>query len=300
MALLADAHTLVVPPEALRKILVISSFADDDPLKDYLTGSLKATGHEWAGKAEIVYKSARTRAEFVEALNEFYGGVLIFDGHGANNATEPVGKLLIGSEAADVWEFRNKVRIPPIVILSACDTHGIDASSQATVGNGFLLLGARTVLATLLPMGGQAAASFIARLVLRIVEFVPTAISTRKRALDWTEVISGMLRMLLASELLDALVGPPDGRDTPRGRFQTEANVHINMRESETWFEDLLGRIAQHRGETVERVSARAEGVIARSQAIRYVQLGNPESILIEDTDVRELVMGIYRQANDQ
>ncbi|MBX9590840.1 MAG: CHAT domain-containing protein [Hyphomonadaceae bacterium] len=300
MALLTQPPAIVVPPDALHKILVVSSFADDDPLREVLTGSLEAMREGWADKAEVVFKRVRNRAEFIDALNSFDGGILIFDGHGADNASEPIGKLVIGGEAVDVWEFRGKVRIPPIVILSACDTHGIDASSQATVGNGFLFLGARTVLATLLPVNGPASAVFIARLLLRIVEFLPAALAEKKRALNWTEVVSGMLRMLLASEMLDALVGPPAIPDTPRGKMQSQANIDINVREEDGWFDNLLERIAAHRGEALATVASKAETVIARSQAIRYVQLGNPEMILIEDGEVGKRVMEIYRQANEE
>jgi CHAT domain len=157
----------------------------------------------------------------VTALNAYDGQILIFDGHGADNATEPVGKLVIGNDLIDVWELRNKVRIPAIVILSACDTHGIDALSHATVGNGFLFLGARTVLATLLPVNGFQSASFVARLIYRLADFIPAALSSRKRVLNWTEIISGMLRMTFASEVLDELIGPPDREGSPRARKAT-------------------------------------------------------------------------------
>jgi hypothetical protein len=80
------------------------------------------------------------------------------------------------------------------------------ASSQATVGNGFLAIGVRTVLATLLPVGGVSSAVFIARLLHRIADFLPAALRAEERTLDWTEVISGMLRMLLASEIVSELV----------------------------------------------------------------------------------------------
>src|SRR5262249_29762220 len=136
-----------------------------------------------------------------------------------------VGKLLIGREAVDVWELRGRVRMPPIAILSACDTHGIDASSQATVGNGFLAIGVRTVLATLLPVGGVSSAVFIARLLYRIADFLPAALQAKGRTLSWTEVMSGMLRMLLASEIISELVEAKDGDFSKRESVQMKANT---------------------------------------------------------------------------
>jgi hypothetical protein len=176
MALLAEPLPLVYQPDAFRKILLVTAFADDDPLRAKIVGALKAIQGQWENKVEIIIRKAQSRGELIDALNGFDGLMMIFDGHGADNAEEPVGKLIIGKEAIDVWELRGQVRVPPIVILSACDTHGIDASSQATVGNGFLFLGARTVLATLLPVGGNASAIFIGRLIYRLADFLPTGL----------------------------------------------------------------------------------------------------------------------------
>jgi hypothetical protein len=279
----------------LQKILVVSSFSDDDPLKNVLTSALDAIRERWETKTELIFKAVRNQAEFIDALNGFDGCIMIFDGHGADNADEPVGKIVLGNEPIDVWNLRGKVRIPPIVILSACDTHGIDASSHATVGNGFLALDARTVLATLLPVGGVASAAFIGRLIYRIADFLPAMLKAAERVLNWTEVIAGMLRMLLASEMLDRLVGPPAPVDSPRGEIQTSANIEINTHDEE-WYDKLLDRIAAQRGETRERIESRAAAILARSEAIRYVQLGNPETILIDDGTIHNRILSEYGQ----
>lgn len=283
MGLLTEPITLTFTPKQLHQILVVSCFRDNDPLRNILVGSLEAIRNQWEGKAEIIHKTAKNAAEFIEALNEFDGNIFIFDGHGAGNADTPVGKIMIADEAIDVWSLRGSFRTPPIVILSACDTHGIDASSQATIGNAFLGIGARTVLATLLPVDGPSSAGFIARLVYRIAEFIPAVLSAKIRVLNWTEIISGLLRMLLTSEILNALVGPPAPQGTPRARLQAIADIEINSREFDDWYERLLDAIAEYRDEDFETVRSKARNVLARSEAIRYVQLGNPETILIDD-----------------
>ena len=294
MGQLASAVTLTFKPADLQKVLVVSSFEKDDPLRNAMTGAINAVRHQWEGKAEIVFRTASTVEEFKRALNEFDGCILIFDGHGADNAKEPVGKLAIGNDLVDVWDLRGHVRTPPIVILSACDTHGIDASSQATVGNGFLFLGARTVVATLLPVGGEASALFVSRLIYRLADFLPAALNANKRVLEWTEVIAGMLRMSLASELLDDLVGPPAPLESPRIQLQLKANMYINADGDENWYERLLADIAEHRGQGVAVVATKAASIVARSDAIRYVQLGNPETILIDDGRIRKKVLSEY------
>ncbi|HML07875.1 MAG TPA: CHAT domain-containing protein [Xanthobacteraceae bacterium] len=288
MGLLVEPRPIVVAPESLMDFLVVSTFEDDDRLKDVLKQALEVTRDGWEKRARVTFRTAQSKEEFIDALNSFEGAFLIFDGHGVNNANEPVGKLMLGSEAIDVWELHRKVRVPPIVILSACDTQGIDASSHATVGNGFLFLGALTVLATLLPVGGLSSAAFISRLVYRVAEFVPTAIAARGRVLNWTEVVSGMLRRFLASELLDALVGPPGDADTPQGKLLVKAGEDIDVREDNHWFDNLLERIAENRGQHLAAIQAKAQSLIARAEAIRYIQLGNPELIIIDDGKTRE------------
>src|SRR5262249_12946036 len=140
MALLSPGVHLTFTPQELQKILLLSSFRPDDPLRNALRSALEVTKSGWVGKVDLVSKEANTKQEFIDALNAFDGYILIFDGHGADNSNDPVSKLMIGGEAVDIWELRGHARVPPIVILSACDTHGIDATSHATVGNGFLAL----------------------------------------------------------------------------------------------------------------------------------------------------------------
>lgn len=296
MALLTGPTPITLPPTALQDVLVLSSFMANDPLRNILTTSINAIRFDWEGKVKVSFQFVQNEADFVEALNRFDGAILIFDGHGADNSSEAIGKLVLGGQAVDVWQMRGKVRVPPIVILSACDTQGIDASSHATVGNGFLALGARTVLATLLPVNGVASGSFVARLIYRIAEFLPAALNANIRCLNWTEVISGMIRMLLASEILDGLVGPPSPLNSPRGQIQVATNMAINTHDTE-WFDKLLRSIWEYRKEPEDRIRERANGIVARSEAIRYVQLGNPETILIDDGRIQAAVMSEYSGA---
>ena len=102
-----------------------------------------------------------------------------------------------------------------------------------------------------------------------------------------------MLRMLYASEVLDKLVGPPAPAESPRGKIQSAANMDINTGD-EGWYDNLLDRIAQHQGDRRESVNSKAKAVLARCEAIRYIQLGNPETILIDDGTIRDRVSKEY------
>lgn len=293
MGQLTNSATVTFHPDDLRKILVVSSFAEDDPLKTTLVDAIKTVMPSWKKNEDLTFAFVRDRKEFVEAINAFDGRIIVFDGHGAHNANDPISKIILGSEPIDVWSMRSEVRLPPIVILSACDTHGIDASTPATAANGFLALGARTVLATLLPVGGEESAAFIARLVFRIVRFPPAALADYKRVINWTEVIGGMLRMMLATEILDQLVDPPTGKSELRIKLHNRVNLDINT-GNDNWYENLLAGIASGKNEHRARTDAKANAVLARSEAIRYIQLGNPESILIDDGSIRERILTEY------
>jgi len=287
---LAKNEPVTVTPETVQDILVVSSFLPADPLRNAMRDALVRMAPRLAGKVRVRHVRVSTVEELETALNEFEGAVMIFDGHGSLDDGQGVGTLMIGDKPLDVWSLRGRVRAPPIVLLSACDTHGVDAASHATVGNGFLAMGSMTVLATLLPVGGHEAAEFIGRLLYRLAEFIPAALAARRRVLNWTEIVTGMQRMIVVSEILDVLVNKADGPFTPRGLLQTAANLNINAGEPE-WYERLLAAIAEHRGETLDVVTTLAERVISRSEAIRYIQLGHPENILIDDGSIHASVV---------
>ena len=99
--------------------------------------------------------------------------------------------------------------------------------------------------------------------------------------------------MLLATEMLDQLVSFPTPKGTPRWQMQFKANGDINMAD-EMWFDNLIENIAAYRGEQKDAVEQRAKGVMAHSEAIRYAQLGSPETILIDDGRIRASVMEEY------
>jgi hypothetical protein len=62
------------------------------------------------------------------------------------------------------------------------------------------------------------------------------------------------------------------------------------------WYERLMVDIAGHRDEAVEAVTLLAERIVARCEAIRYVQLGHPENILIDNGGIRAAVLPVAMQ----
>lgn len=285
MGELIEPRLLLLHPDALRKVLVVSAFENNDPLRNVMRGALQQSRMQWNDKIEFVFVSASNEKDFVEALNKFDGAVMLFDGHGMHNADDPVSKIMIGNNAIDVWSLRNKVSVPPIVLLSACDTHGIDASTHATSANGFIAIGARSVLGTWLPVGGVASAHFFVRLMLRFNAYAPAALAAFKRSVTWTEMISGMLRMYFASEILTLFVAPPAPGPTKRSKMQSKANYNING-GNPAWFDELVLDIAAFRNESVANVRQKVVEAIALTESIRYLHLGRPDTILINDGTV--------------
>lgn len=231
---------------------------------------------------EIQNVFARTKDDFVKALNSFEGVIMIFDGHGVHEKNG-IAKLKLIDEEIDVWEFREEIkRVPPIVVLSACDTHAADRS-HASTANGFLSLGARTVLGTVFPIEAMNAATFIARLLFRVSEYVPAAPNVLGRSVAWLEVMSGMIRMQLLTDFCRRLLLKDIIDNEIYQSVHMDGNMAINGHFD--WpFEVILSSLTE-RG--VDGAVSRRElsGAIANSPSISYIQLGRPETILVHPDD---------------
>jgi len=129
---------------------VISALKRDDPITGIFETAFDTFEPLWRKNLTVTYENVASEADLVKALNDFDGPMVIFDGHGSHAKDQPA-LLHLGSDAVDVWSLRDRIQnMPPIVILSACDTHAADRN-HATTANGFMHLGARTVLASVLP-----------------------------------------------------------------------------------------------------------------------------------------------------
>lgn len=298
VGLLTNVQTVVFEADDLLDVLVISSFKEDDKLRRVMAAAVKSTAAQYR-TLRIKSVFVNTVEEFVEALNSFDGKILIFDGHGSNNDNDPIGNIMLAGTPVDVWQLRGKVRCPQIVILSACDTHGFDAISHATVGNGFLALGARSVLATSLPVGGIQSAVYISRFLIRLAVLVPAHLKGVGTAVSWLQIVSGMIRMWFASDILDDLVGRAEEVRADRTRLQNEANYGINTGRHD-WYDRMLDALVDVLKIERRVVERKAFAAMARSEAIRYVHLGSPETIIISADSVRETAGSYYQRWDER
>ena len=285
----------VAPPmriaaNQLTKILVLRTFADGDPLKYFVENAIRGfIKDDLVEKVNLKYVDVTSEDELVEAISVFDGAIVIFDGHGGFENTHGVGTIIVGGEPIEVWNLRSRCRLPPIVIFSACDTHPLDGS-HGSCANAAFALGATTVLATSMPVDGRLAAIFIGRLIYRIVEFIPLAIRSRE-VMTWREVISGMLRMSYTTEVTRLLVecGEIDLSEAARDRILLVANHAINMRHGR-WFDLYMDALEKESGQRRRELVKTVSRVASMVDAIKYVQLGNPEDIVIVDDAADGLV----------
>lgn len=284
MKQLVDTDTIRIPVKAFDAILVVSAFKREDRLDGLLRKSIDTMAPAWKDKPlNIRSVDVSTIDEFIDAFNGFNGPLAIFDGHGNHDDKDNVGHLMIRDTPINVWELRGQVRVPPIVMLSACDTQAA-GGSHATAANGFMSLGTRAVLGTLLPIHGLDGAIFIARMMLRIAEFVPAAIQQYGRGVLWSEMVTGLLRMHLLSDLLMALRDKKLIDDAQYQRIGSYGNGAINSLDP-TWLDHIKKVIIRETGMGPGELDRRIRRTIATSDAIRYTHIGNPETIVIGDID---------------
>ncbi len=274
---------IILPLSAFSEVLVVRSFAADDVLRNMFEDAVRiiqSGQRDVENRVSYRFVDVQTENEFIAALKSYDGAVFVFDGHGTYDKSTGTGSLVVGGSALDVWSMRKQCRIPPIVMFSACDTQPIDGS-HSSVANAVFILGARAVLATMFPIYGTKAAMFNARMLFRLEAFIPAALSIQP-FLTWREVASGMLRMSYAYEVLRALADSarlPISESRIR-EIQLRANNTINARQS-NWHEVLVADIAAETMLSVKDVEQKIGQWAGLTDALKYVQLGSPENIVI-------------------
>jgi hypothetical protein len=275
-----------IRPEGFLQPLVASMFNDEDSIAHHLRLALGSMPEAASVDMHPVQTTPRTAEEFIEAVNGYDGPMLIVDSHGMHSEGDHVGALIIGGQPVDVWSFADRIRVPPIVILSACDTHPYDRT-HATVANGFIKCGAVAVLATALPIMSTHAAQFLVRLLLRAITFSRIIID-RGQAVPWTHIVGGALRMQLASDVLRTLERQGHFPHEVGRQIQLEANQDLNPRMHPDWLGRLGRRCQEAGGFDQERWNAMFGDIVGGSDVIRYVHVGNPETILLGDDAILE------------
>ncbi|WP_411837300.1 CHAT domain-containing protein [Paracoccus sp. ME4] len=260
------------------EVLILSALDKSDPISGFFDVALSAFEPHFRDKIRIREERIRNKEDLVAALNSYDGSLVIFDGHGGHEEDKPAVLQLL-DESIDIWQLqRMRPRVPPVVVLSACDTHAADRN-HATTANGFLAIGARTVLGSVFPIDARDAASFVARLLYRVAAFVPASHKMFNRSLNWLEIIGGMIRMQLLTDFCRRMEskGLID-RESYRA-IHLVGNLAING--GDDWpYEAVVTELAKH-GVDDKRAWHELRSAAANSTAISYLQLGCPETIIV-------------------
>ncbi|MGC0788661.1 CHAT domain protein [Pantoea agglomerans] len=267
----------VINASALKKVLVIRSFQPDDPLKFLLESALDTFRRHMPDlSCEII--DVNSNAEFIDALNQYNGYLLVMDCHGDHGGDVGHGWLIIGDEKIDTWHLNKVARIPPVVILSACLTSAL-SGSHASVANGFMVSGALSVIGTLLPVNAMDSAVFVSRLIFRLYEF-PSAIPKDYSHVNMRLLLSIFLRMSYATDLIRGL--EREGL-IAKDSWQEDAidiNTYINMLNQD-WFSYTIEKLAKltelEEGEVLNIIEER----LYITETMCYSQIGFPESITV-------------------
>lgn len=276
------APTLSLSLQDFDEILIIRAFRKNDPIRHVLTEAVETYRTAFPeGKPAVKYVDVESEQEFLRALENFSGALAVFDGHGGHSSEDDVGALHLADARISAWELRQRVRLPPIVVLSACDTSPLGAS-HVTTANGFLAAGARTVVGTSLPVNANLSAQFIARLLLRIGRFIPALFKSSDAPVRWSKVVSGLQKRQYMTDVIFAIAGSLGLQ--PDEKLLVKISVEVGTRidsDRKDWLEALVETIAQAASKPGEQVRNFIETDAYLTDALLHVQLGNPEHISI-------------------
>lgn len=267
---------LYTTPSAFKKTLILRSFGNDDVLRTFAEHSLREFLGENFRHLEVVDVSTIVEAE--ETLSRFTGGMVIFDMHGG--ITNGVGVLDIGDEKWDLVSSAQKIRLPPVVLFSACDTAPMDGVA-ASIASAALAVGAKVVLGTLMPVNGAESALLVGRTMLRVNEFIPAAHEAFRRGVRWTEVFGGMMKMSYASDVLRAMLMDA----VPRAEYLEDhlaINTSINIdNPNDEWWGTLISRIAKRLDQSAEEIKCKIQQNLYFTETCKYSMFGSPEHLIV-------------------
>ncbi|MCT2499625.1 CHAT domain-containing protein, partial [Klebsiella pneumoniae] len=211
--ILLNNNEVSISLDSFKKILVISSFKAGERISNDIKNelhrvikecndpSINSVVNEKVSKKgsyipnfemEVIFKDVTNKNELVDSLNSFKFALVIFDMHGGHDY-DGHGFLELSGEILYPYELMGLANIPPIVVLSACDTSPADRN-HFNAANAFLCAGAKTVLASTYPILSRDAAIYIGRLYKRLRYYLPERILFTKTSLRWSEFITGLNR----------------------------------------------------------------------------------------------------------
>jgi len=262
-------------------ILIVRALKQDDPLRNILYESIEVMRSGFEGKVNVRYVDVQNESDLIAAFDEFSGALAIFDGHGSHSSSEDTGKLALPEGSVNAWELRKRVKLPPIIVLGACDTHPMSAS-HVTTANGFLAAGATTVVATSLPIDALSSSLFIARLLLRTDQLLRIYFNSNDLPYRWSTLISGVQKLQYVTEVIFGVAEALSVKVNHDllSNLSFESNMRIST-GTPGWLEALIGDLAKAFSKKKKFIRELMQAKIYLTDSLIHVQLGNPDRIFI-------------------
>lgn len=292
---LLDSEGQYIPTSALRRVLVLRSFEDDDSGKQTLEKAI--TTYETG--TEFLFVDIESEAELVEAVNSWKGAMVVLDCHGFHGISrgETGGVFLSGKRVQFSTLASMGLRMPPITIFSACNTHPL-GMPVGSVASGALALGSTAVIATTTPVEFVDNAIFTARLCYWIHVALNEVENGRFARFGWDQAYWVTIRKHFCNNLLKVLIK----RKVlgPESLFEVDFRAGMAILTAEqAWFETFVNLISERTGLQRDELEEIWKYHWWTSDALRYVCLGSPERIVIVP-DGSELVPNRSPGAGDQ
>lgn len=312
--LLLDSQVINITTDNFKEILFISSFSDNDPIKNDLRSSLDIIQNLDSSdnnmeklkkkidelkrnklvpsdfeipsmkkqSLDIKFKwiEVSNQSELVNAINENPCAITVFDLHGSHG--ENGGLLHLKNETISVFDICEDIKISPIVILSSCDTSPVDKGHNSTA-EAFFLAGAKTIISSALPINSSLASTFLARLVERIKTYLPARLNN-EGPIRWSTFVSGMIRRTYYYELVSLLHKKLKFDKSKKYELLFKIGILIDPL-SLHWEQNVRKEIITQLGITANDLDEFIDTDAQFFECMKYIQLGRPELIVITNNE---------------
>lgn len=304
--ILTNNHEIKLTINDFSKILVISSFGPDDQIRQHMQQEIEKTMRIFDSeefpkliqeavkngayvpdfKPEIVFRSISNKAELITALSEYRYALVIFDMHGGHDS-DSHGYLKLADGKLYPQELAGAAQIPPIVILSACDTSPADRN-HFNVANAFLCAGAVSVLASTYPILSKDAAVYISRLYKRIRLYLPERILHKQHSLRWSDFITGANRRIYFSYFMRHIYKKYKIEKSIIEDIGNKTN-YILEAYPDSFLSKIIYLFEAHTSLNNQVILDELNMHFTFAECMNYVQIGRPEKILIHAEDISHL-----------
>lgn len=303
--ILLNNNEISVNLDSFSKILVISSFKSGERISNDIKNELRRVIKECNEndisptlneklpekdiyipnfEIEIIFKDVTNKSELVDSLNSFNFALVVFDMHGGHDFNGQ-GFLELSGEILYPSELVGLANIPPIVLLSACDTSPADRN-HFNVANAFLCAGAKTILASTYPILSRDAAVYIGRLYKRLRFYLPERILSIKKSLRWSEFITGLNRRVYFDYFLSHIFKKYKIKDNAKLMHLRDCINNALETQPQQFLNGIFYFFEELTDLTKEQVSDELNIHFLFAECLNYVQIGSPEKILIHAEDM--------------